>query len=247
MFAQKAPAGMLLTAGWLLSAMLVGPVQAALSLPGLYNTGYDSSGNLIVTGQADAHYILNSAPYVLTSTTTFATDTAAPAWVPNDSTSLWITPEGYQHPPFSGENPDWPATAPQGIYVYDLTFFVPAGALPYLVITGNWASDNPAEMRLNPSIVGSGAPDGTFVSDTPGYPNADAAAYSSFTSFAIASGFVAGWNTLEFTVNNLSGTSGNPTGIDVRFNAPVVPEATTLASWGGLTLIGALLVRRRRR
>jgi len=238
---------MLFAAGLLLIAVLQGPANAALSLPGLYNTGYDSSGNLVVPGQADAHYILNSAPYTLPSTTTYATDTAAPAWVPNDSVSLWITPEGYQHPPFSGENPNWPATAPQGIYVYDLTFYVPAGALPYLVITGKWASDNPAEMRLNPTNIGSGAPDGTFVSDTPGYPNADSAAYSSFTSFSIASGFVAGWNTLEFTVNNLSGTSGNPTGIDVRFDAPVVPEATTLASWGGLALIGAVFMRRRRR
>jgi hypothetical protein len=225
------------------------PASAALSLAGLYNTGFDSAGSLVTAGGVDGNYKLVSAPYVLGSTNADVTNPASPYWVPNDTVSQWITPDGYQNPPHSdsGGNPNWPATAPQGLYVYDLTFFVPAAYVPYLSITGQWASDNPAEMRLNPVVPGSGSPDGLLVSDTPGWPSSDNQAYQSWTGFSIASGFVAGWNVLEFTVNNLSGSVGNPSGLDVRFAAPAVPEAGSLTAWSVLGLFVAGWSWRRKR
>ena len=121
---------------------------------------------------------------------------ASPYWVPNDSSSNWITPDGFQNPPnYDGQQYGWPNTAPAGYYYYTLYLNnVPAGA----AVTGQWATDNPGAIFLNGVET---------ANKTAGWSDVtanmtDQQTYLSFTSFSL-SGFKQGANTLQFVVYNI--------------------------------------------
>ena len=80
----------------------------------------------------------------------------------------------------------------------------------------------------------------------------DASSFNSWTFFdSVAPGasFIAGVNTLTFTVTNLARNGGNPTGLRVEFldsSVTAVPEPETYALMlAGLGIIGFVARRRR--
>jgi hypothetical protein len=87
-----------------------------------------------------------------------------------------------------------------GPYVYTTTFDLTGFDLPTVTISGEFSADNSATVSLN----------GTALS-------AVSQSFASTTPFAIKSGFLAGVNTLVFTVTN-DGESPNPTGLLVNLS-----------------------------
>ncbi len=90
--------------------------------------------------------------------------------------------------------------SPVGNYTYTLNFVLPAGFNPATAtISGRWAADNAASMKLNGVLV----------------PGLVTPVIASWTSFTIppGSGFVSGANSLAFIVNNY----GDWTGMRVEF------------------------------
>jgi hypothetical protein len=88
---------------------------------------------------------------------------------------------------------------PAGNYTYTLNFNLPAGLNPSTAtISGRWASDNAASLKLNGNPI---------PLPTPGF-----ASWTPFT-IPVGSPFVAGANSLQFTVANL----GSFTGLRVEF------------------------------
>ena len=113
-------------------------------------------------------------------------------WLWDGPNSKWIAPQNNQA---AGNLP--------GTYIYHTTFnltgFNPATA----TLTGQFAADNSAIIKLNGVVVGPTAP-----------------TYSAWTQFAINSGFAAGINTLDFVVTN-DPSGANPTGLRVDISGTV--------------------------
>ena len=157
----------------------------------IFNTG------LAAEGAADPHYLLvTSADSGFPSPGARVTSSSGypfPYWIANGPNSKWIAPQASQS---TGNAP--------GAYTYrttfDLTGFNPATA----TLTGQWAADDCAVMKLN----------GNVVNVSP------AAAYNNWTPFTITSGFAAGVNTLDFVVTN-GGPAINPTGLRVEISGTV--------------------------
>ena len=149
-----------------------------------------------------------------------------PSWQANDATSSWLTPT-------ANGNADLDPSAP-GLYSYTLSFslagFDPASAS----FSGRFAVDNTVDdILLNGVSIGSGGSCCTFASGG---------------TFSAASGFVAGTNTLTFTVRNFAQSSGNPSGLRVEFLNSAVTAVPEPAAWalmiGGFGLVGAASRRR---
>ena len=175
--------------GWLTGPL---PTHGALvDIPDLFNTGLDASRAPLPDDAIDPHYNftqfaggpppLSAAPTVATSTTGFPVAPAGP-WLGDNSLSAWITPA-----------PD--TTGNIGNYTYSTTFTVPSGIdLSQVFITGVWASDNEGvDIMINGISTG--------IRNTTGF-----GVYS--PQWAIGSGFVAGTNTLDFVVNEATGSAG---------------------------------------
>ncbi|MBS0505413.1 MAG: PEPxxWA-CTERM sorting domain-containing protein [Proteobacteria bacterium] len=150
-----------------------------------------------------------------------------PAWQANDGTSRWLTPT-------ANGNADLDPTAP-GFYSYTLNFslagFDPASAS----LSGRFAVDNTVDsITLNGVSLGSGGACCSFASGG---------------TFSANSGFVAGTNTLTFTVRNFAQATGNPTGLRVEFLQSAVNAVPEPAAWalmiGGFAAVGAASRRRR--
>jgi hypothetical protein len=212
-----------LAAALLLGLTICQPVTAqAVAIAGLFNTGVDGSGALLGGGVDDPHYAIISQP--VPGTPDFTLPAINGSWSPNDAVSRWIGPDQYP----GGNNGD------PGTYVYRTTFTLPGSVdLLSVMLGGQWAADNNgSDILINGVSTGQTAP-AFFV---PG-------------AFSVTSGFLAGLNTLDFVVVNLTGTP-NPTGLRVTglagtFELAAIPEAGSLGLLG-LALAGLGLASRRR-
>jgi hypothetical protein len=208
------------------AALFALPAAAVVPIAGLVNTGQVSGGGTVTVGIVqEQNWVLNTE--VTPWNSGVNNDFPIGPWLLEDSVSRWITPTSNVADNFDPEVP--------GFYNYtlsfDLTGFLPGTAS----FNGRFAVDNELDsITLNGNPVTQGGAGG----------------FSFWTSFASAGGFVAGPNTLQFTVRNLAG-SGNPTGLRVEIlgsavTAAGVPEP---ASWAlliaGFGLIGAMARRRR--
>ena len=179
---------------------------SAASIPGLFNTGVDSSGNVLSPlGGQDPHYI------VLENNNNNAVTLSWPwtGYIANNSSSLWIW---QQADGLAGNNTRTFRTT------FDLTGFDPNTAS----ITGQWAADDYLD-AININGVSIGA-----IPSNPPSTN-----YSSFTSFTINSGFIAGLNTLDFVVRDVAGTAAFRVN-SLSGTAQPVPEPSTILGIGAI-------------
>ncbi len=203
---------------------VAGAAQAA-PISSLFSTGVDASGNVLANGTVgDPHYAMASNPggtsdiRVLTSANGFPIG----PWLGDNSVSRWI-----------GPNSDGSVDGPSGSYDYRTTFSLAGLSAATASITGQWSADNEGlDILLNGVSTGNATGGGS------------SGAFTQFTAFTLASGFIAGANTLDFLVNN----DGGPTGVRVEMtgtaSASAVPEPAALAILGvGLTALA--FVRRR--
>ena len=152
------------------------PAQAqTVPIPGLFNTGANGAGGVIGDGQQDSHYTIISTPAnPAVNTPGIAVNEAdiSGVWVPNSATSRWI----------------W-ATA-NGVallgpaYTFRLTFDLTGLDPGTATITGKWAVDNLATLRLN------------------GVDKTNTNVFDAFHTFTLTSGFVSGQNTIDFVVTD---------------------------------------------
>jgi hypothetical protein len=225
--------------------LLAVPCSASIvPIPGLYNTGVDNSGQPLLNGVADPHYVISSATAPAYSggvPVTYADLTSLYAvypgsWTPNrpsppspGTPSQWIGPVVPMMLPVS---PSW-----DGDYTYVLTFNLTGLDAATAIISGLWASDNGSQIFINNTATG-------YVKGANGYNTLD--------SFTINAGFLPGLNELRFVVNNetLDGGRPNPTGLQVANlagTAAQLPEPFSFIVWAGLAMtIGGLACSRQR-
>lgn len=184
---------------------------------GLFNTGVDALGNSLADNAIDTHYTVNGGTaYAATS----AGGHPIGPWLGDSVTSAWIAP----------------ATDTNGVldgtYTYTTTFDLTGIDLTTALISGRLSSDD----RLT----------GITINGNAAAVPAVTTSFTFWTNFSVNSGFVAGLNTLSFSVLN---NGGGPTGLRVEYTgnnfAAAVPEPTSYA----LALAGvatAFLVLRRR-
>jgi hypothetical protein len=194
------------------ACILSGGVARAGTIDTLFNTGVDALGQVLPDGTVgDPHYTLISVPVGSTTDTRIRDASSGyPMWqyVGDNLTSRWIGPNNDAY--FSG---------PVGDYIYRTTFNL-AGFDPSRAnITGRWSTDNFGRQMLLNGI------------DTGNVNNAE---FSVWTAFSITSGFVAGSNTLDFVVENISG----PTAVRVEMTGTTVPLPA--AAWCGMALLGIM-------
>jgi hypothetical protein len=211
----------------------------------LYNTGFDTSGNEIplATIAADGNWTVsgtgtgiqpNGSTYASVINGTFPQG----PWVPDSSTSRWITPTDNAADSFD--------PSANGTYEFTETFTLTAAQVATASFTGQFAADNFVDsISLNGASIYSNA-----VCNVSTCSNANNSDYESWTAFAANAGFVAGTNTLTFEDINFAQNGGNPAGLDVQFlsESAGVPEPATwamfLIGFGG---IGFMMRNARRR
>lgn len=202
------------------AGLLASTSANAAPIVGLCNTGQNAScsgpGTL---GAADANWFMSDPAGIA-----YNGNPIHPAWLVNDSTSLWVTP-----------GPDGSTTYDaglDGLYSYSITFDLTGFQTGSASFSGRFAVDNGVDtITLNGNAVtGSG---GTF---------------SSWSNFSSAGGFNSGLNTLTFNTRNFAQNGGNPAGLRVEFlqsNAIAVPEPATWALLIlGFGLVGGAMRRR---
>lgn len=193
------------------------------TIGGLYNTGLGASGSLdlnyMLTVNASDTAISNTSPYI----TSYSVWPIGSAWLENTSTSKWVTPTANQGQSFDASS--------NGIYTYTLNFNLTGYTASTAMFTGRVASDNSVVIKLNNNNLGSSS------------------GFSSWSSFNANSGFVSGWNTLQFVVTNSAQSGGNPTGLRVEFldsNVAPIPEPESYVMLlGGLAMLGVVARRRK--
>lgn len=154
-----------------LGALAAAPASAAV-IPGLFNTGTDSSNVALVggNGTVDPHYVIFSS-----TSPGFAGQHAVTfqcCYFPDDANSRWVSLSANGSP---GNN----------VTVYRLTFDL-AGLNPATAhISGSGGSDNAGHIFLNGNDTGI---------------NIDG--FGALVPFAINSGFVNGLNVLDFQVTD---------------------------------------------
>ncbi len=138
-------------------------------------------------------------------------------WIAPGGSSAWLTPSSEQAKSYDASS--------NGYYTWTLSFDL-AGFDPTTAsFSGQFAADNGSTVTLNGSSS----------------VLATANSFSNWTGFSATSGFVAGLNTLMFTVTNTAQPSGNPTGLRVEFLTSSVSPIPEPASYA-LMLCGLLAV-----
>ncbi len=191
------------------SVTAVGEMGAVLDvIPSLYSTGVDSAGYPLPHGTVgDPHYVLTSVPSGTTDLRVLRASGGfpIPPWIADSPTSAWLRPNN------AG------TSDPVGFYTYRTTFDLSGFNVGTASIKGLWGADNTGiKILLNGVDTGN-----------PGVAN-----LASFTPFSITAGFVAGINTLDFIVENLSGGSGNPSGLRVEMTGTAVCNSIDCAPVG---------------
>lgn len=194
--------------------------EMTISVPGLYNTGVNSSGVVLPLQSLEQHYSVSGVANVAYVEPPVYEPNLGWAWLPAPAGSAWIGPNSTTNT----ASPD-----PEGVYNFtlhfDLTGYNPADVR----IAGSWMTDNTGELFLNGINTG-------FTTD--------AESYKHLTSFNLTSGFVAGLNTLEFRVLN-EFVGPNPSGLCVAdLSATLVPEPAA-TSFLGLAFLMAIAARHR--
>jgi len=166
-------------------------------VPGVFNTGVDSSGSALGDEVQDPHWTLTTSAdptYNGPETYTVKSDEfPIPPWMANTSNSKWICPRQDE------------TRVEDGSYVYQLQFDLTGYEPDSANMTGQYSVDDSlTNVKINGASTG--------ISGT---------MFDTWHSFSISSGFVTGTNTLEFFVNN-GGTSANPSGLRVELTVTAV-------------------------
>jgi hypothetical protein len=209
-----------------LSFLTVGALSAS-PLTGVCVTGFTngSCGTQLAPGAVDGNWALSTTAETVNQPSAYVTLTGQfpfPPWLPNTANGQWIGPQVG-----GNEQNDAP-----GLYTYTETFNLSAFTLATVVLSGDFAADNSAEIFLNGVDTGIGT-----------------TSLSSTTPINLSSGFVQGLNTLSIVVTNNPGSTGNPSGLFVELsgNGSIagIPEPGTIALLGlGLAGLGSLKFRR---
>ena len=176
-------------------ALFLARSACAVPVPGLFDTGLDSAGVALPAGAVDAHYALiaSADPVYPGPHALVASGLASGNWIANTATSQWVAPATDENWPGMG------TALAAGDYVYRLSFSL-AGIDPATVsVSGSYGADNACVIQLN------GTPQGSGITS-----------YNPLVAFALASGFVAGINHLDFVVTNWTASGSNPSGLRVQ-------------------------------
>ncbi len=165
---------------------VVATVTVLDRVPGVFGTGVDATGAVLADGEVDPHYKLTlntdnpaSQDALVQDSTVFPISDGT--WFRNSDQSKWIGPR-FETSGAAGGDYTYKTT-------FDLTGFDPSTA----VLLGSWATDNlGTDLKLNGTSTG-------LLNGTQ---------FAALTSFTITSGFQAGVNTLEFSVNNSDAVAG---------------------------------------
>jgi len=185
-------------------------VYADISPIAVYDTGA-AAGGLLTGGTADPYYTVVSSPASVNSVLPTVVDYpgafAFPYWAADGPNSQWISLIPGNTAAGGGLY-----TEPDGVYVYETTFILPADFVS-ATLSGIWGSDNEGiGVSLNgPSLVPLNPNPGNFGV----WPGGAA-------TFSFDSGFVKGLNTLDFTLQNDVQATGNPEGLRVELGGSFV-------------------------
>lgn len=171
------------------SAMQVYPQELKkIPIPTLFNTGVNNNRIPLADGETDPHYVLSlSADYNFSGPDAKVVNSEVfpmGVWLGNDIASKWIAPRT--------DAGEWNSP---GVYVYTLTFSLYGFKEETAEIQGFWTTDNNGM-----DILINGKSAGHFT-----MYNAFQVGYF---PFEIKEGFVKGFNTISFIVNNGRGTYG---------------------------------------
>lgn len=188
----------------------------------LYNTGLDSSGNVVAaTGGIDGNWDVSPGGDAITY--------RHGAYAANDTDSQWISSNA------SGGSETTSATD----YLFSTTFDLTGYDASSAEITGSWGVDNYATIFLNGTDTGVSLAFGT-------------GSFNTLHAFSISDFFVVGMNELTVAVTNGYDTNPSaepgPMALrfdDMEFSAVAVPEPSTLALLA-LSLMGLGCARRRK-
>lgn len=185
----------------------------------IYGTGTDVNHAVRANGMIDSFYTVVSRTDGSIGTESYIVQNF-PAWLPNDTTSKWISAKA---DPFSAVNASW---------TFRTSFNITSEALSNLVIEGRWAVDNQGQaILLNGVNTGFNIPDTGFET------------FNSWHPFKLSSGFHTGINTLDFVLVDFGFTSGLRVELSGS-NTTAVPEPGSLALLAGLGFSGSLFVFR---
>jgi hypothetical protein len=189
----------------------------------VYGTGVGTNGALLAGGATDPHYILAASadgnypgPDAIVVNDGFPLQ--AGSWLLSGPNSKWIAPWANQNNIGTGGGGNI-----GGNYTYQTTVNLTGQDVSKVQLQGAWAGDNTG-VDILVNGVSTGATNNGFGVLAP---------------FTIATGLVAGTNTLDFIVNNADNTTftPNPTGlrVDIRALLPVVQPPTLQIIKSGTT------------